>query len=131
MKKSNSSIKFLPFLAAALLAVTMLAACGSQATPQSTPGGPLSFSQDVLPILESRCSACHGESRQSAGLNLTSFSSLMAGGQSGAEIVPGDSASSRLVELISSGRMPKSGLPLSDSQVQTITEWIDAGAQDN
>ena len=46
-------------------------------------------------------------------------------------IIPQDSAQSLLVRVLVSGEMPEDGSPLSAELIQTIREWIDAGALDN
>jgi len=131
MHNPQISGRLMAILAIALLAGTLLSACGTQASSQSGTPGVVSFSQDVLPILQGNCSRCHGDSRQSGGLDLSSYTSMMAGGRTGASILPGDAANSLLVQMIASGKMPKSGLKLSSQQIQTITDWINAGAMDN
>ena len=47
------------------------------------------FREKVLPLLESRCFECHGpDSEKKGDLNLSSRASALAGGESGAAIVP-------------------------------------------
>jgi hypothetical protein len=46
----------------------------------------VSFSNDVLPIIESRCLNCHGGERREEGLNMTSYAGLLAGSVNGATI---------------------------------------------
>lgn len=91
-------------------------------------GRTVSFSNDVWPIFQANCSGCHGAS---GGLNLASYDTLMAGGRRGAVIVPGDAESSRLVQYVESGRMPPSGNRLSNEEIQTIKDWVNAGAPNN
>ena len=119
--------------------ILVLAGCGGQgetptqpeAATEAPPAGEVSFATGVLPVFEESCTRCHGSSRQSGGLRLDSYTALMAGGKDGAVVVPGDAPSSLLVELITSGEMPKNAAPLADEQIQAIIEWIDAGALDN
>lgn len=119
----------------------ILVACGGQsATPaqQETVESNIpstkveaSFASNVLPIFKENCTRCHGSSRQSGGLRLDSYAALMAGGKDGAVIIPGDAPSSLLVELVTSGDMPRNAAPLPDAEIQAIIEWVDAGAKDN
>ena len=95
--------------------------------PAAETGG-VSFAADVLPIFEASCTRCHGESRQSGGLRLDSYASLLAGGNDGAVVVPGSAAESWLVELITSGEMPRNAAPLSAEEIALISAWIEAGA---
>src|SRR5690242_8014815 len=41
----------------------------------------ISFSQQVLPILQSRCIRCHGGEKTEEHLNMTSYDGLMAGSE--------------------------------------------------
>ena len=40
-------------------------------------------------------------------------------------------AGSYLIEMVSSGKMPKKGPDLSKAQIDTIIAWVEAGAPDN
>ena len=93
--------------------------------PEST-----SFTSSVLPIFQQNCVSCHGGTN---GLTLSSWASTMAGGNSGAVVVPGDAVGSLLYQKINGmgGIMPPSGPPLSSSQIATIGQWIDEGAGNN
>jgi mono/diheme cytochrome c family protein len=90
-----------------------------------------SFSSDVLPVFEARCQRCHGTGRAEAGLRLTSHADVMAGSDYGAVVIPGNAATSRLVEVIVSGEMPLGGQRLPETDIQIIRNWVDAGAPDN
>jgi mono/diheme cytochrome c family protein len=99
-----------------------------------TPAGDtteVSFANDVLPILESRCLTCHGGDRIEGGLVVSSYADLMAGGKDGAVVIPGDAAGSLLYDLTASGKMPKRGANLTPVQLAVIEAWINAGALDN
>jgi hypothetical protein len=91
----------------------------------------VSFSADVLPILESRCVNCHGGDRIEGDFLLRSYDELMAGGESGAVVIPGDVDSSYLAELLIEQKMPKRGPKLTPIQTETILNWITQGAQNN
>lgn len=106
--------------------------------PEPTPGqaaasasGEISFSNDILPILESRCINCHGGQRTSEGLDLKTYQSLMAGSQNGSVVTPGDAANSSFVTLAAEGKMPKRGPKLTPAEVQMLTDWVNAGAPNN
>jgi len=94
-------------------------------------GGEVSFENDVLPVFIENCQQCHGASGGQAGLVVTSYQELLAGSNNGIVILPGDADASRLIELIISGSMPKSKTPLTDEQIQIISDWVDQGALDN
>lgn len=91
----------------------------------------ISFASDVLPIIESRCVNCHGGREIEEGLLLRTYDEIMAGSDNGPVIIPGDTEGSLLVELITTKEMPKKGPKLTPPQIQTITDWVAAGAQNN
>jgi len=97
----------------------------------ASPRSQVSYAKDVRPILESRCGNCHMGEFASEGLNMETYESLKAGSQNGAIIIPGKAKESLLVKKILKGEMPKRGPKLTPGQVQIITDWINAGAQNN
>jgi mono/diheme cytochrome c family protein len=97
-------------------------------TPEAETAADVSFAADVLPVFESRCLQCHGPSRVEGGLRLDSYANLMTGGDEGPSVVPGDATASLLVSLVESGEMPRRGPRLTTVEIQTIRDWIDAGA---
>ncbi|MCH2203228.1 MAG: DUF1553 domain-containing protein [Fuerstiella sp.] len=90
---------------------------------------PLTFEQDVLPIFRAKCIRCHAGVEPKAGLNLTSPSSLLTGGMSGAALRIRAAESSLLYEKISSDEMPPIGQKLTPRQKGIIRRWINDGAQ--
>jgi cytochrome c553 len=85
----------------------------------------------VMSLLETRCLRCHEGRRSRGGLDLSSRDRLLAGGDSGAALVPGASARSLLLRLVKHEQepaMPKQGKRLDDAQVALLSAWIDAGA---
>lgn len=95
------------------------------------PATAVSFVNDVLPIIESRCVNCHGGRRIEEGLLMRTYEEIMAGSDNGPVIVPGDVDNSKLVELVASQEMPKRGPKLTPPQVQLIADWVAAGAPNN
>ncbi len=101
------------------------------ATQPAVEGATVSFANDILPIIESRCIGCHGGDRTEEGLDLKAHASIMAGSSNGPVIVPGDAENSLLVEMVATQKMPKRGPKLTPPQVQLITDWVNQGALDN
>ena len=91
----------------------------------------VSFANDVLPIIQSRCVNCHGGNQVEEGLLMRSHAEIMAGSDNGPVVIPGDAGSSLLVELVATQEMPKRGPKLTPPQVQVITDWVNQGALDN
>ncbi|QDU31836.1 Planctomycete cytochrome C [Anatilimnocola aggregata] len=95
---------------------------------------PVDFVDDVLPVLQKHCFSCHGADEQESGLRLDLKKSALAGGDSGAVIVPGKSAESRLIQLVAGldgELMPPAdkGERLTAAQVSLLRGWIDQGAK--
>ena len=91
----------------------------------------VSFSKDILPVMQTSCINCHGGEKISKGLDLKTYDSLMAGSQNGAVLVPGDAAQSKLIQSVQSGKMPKRGDKLTAEQIQLLVDWVNAGATNN
>ena len=95
-------------------------------TPEPLPtGGALTYNDTIGPLFQSRCGSCHGESGLQ-GLNLTTYQTAMAGGQSGPAIIPGDPNGSLLVQK-QSGSEPHFN-QLNSEELKLVTDWIAAGA---
>ena len=107
----------------------------SEEAPPASPASPeateVSFSNQVLPIFEARCQQCHGSGRAEVGLDLATHAGTMAGASYGPVVTPGSAETSILVQVIASGDMPLGGRKLAESEIQTVRDWIDAGAPDN
>ena len=96
-------------------------------------GQTVDFARDVRPILAKHCFECHGSDTQSSGLRLDQRQSAFKGGKSGKPaIVPGNSAQSRMIQVVT-GRdrlqMPPDGSRLAANEIQTLRRWIDDGAK--
>ena len=91
------------------------------------------FEKKIRPILVGKCYQCHATSAASVkgGLLVDTREGLLKGGESGAAIVPGDSASSLLMEALrfEGLEMPPTG-QLSEEQIADFAKWIDMGAPD-
>lgn len=99
------------------------------ATSQSSAA--VSFSQDVLPILNRVCVKCHGGEQTEEGLALSTYADVIKGSFNGPVIAPGNSKASLLIDLITQGKMPKRGPKLLPAEIRLITQWVDAGAPNN
>ncbi len=95
--------KILP--AAALLAAFTLSAAETKKPLELTKlppaaSAPVDFARDIQPLFVRHCQNCHGAEKQKGGLRLDLRQGALEGGDSGAVIVPGKSAESRLVHLV-------------------------------
>ncbi len=89
--------------------------------------GVISFTEDVLPILQSNCAqaGCHDAITNESNLNTSSYTSLMSGSHK-----PTSLTGSFYQTLTGAGGepMPPAG-PLSSAQLQIIQKWIQQGSQ--
>ena len=88
------------------------------------------FEKSVRPMLAARCQECHGPTKQKGGLRLDARAAIVAGGESGPAVVPGDARASLLIDAINYGEdhqmPPKSKLPA--PEIATLTRWVEMGA---
>jgi uncharacterized membrane protein len=92
------------------------------------------YTRNIHPILDAKCVACHGASKEQAGLRLDFYELLMKGGKDGAVITPRDPDRSLLLQRVTlspSDRhfMPAEGrTPLTAEEVAALRAWVLAGA---
>jgi hypothetical protein len=107
-------------LAAAL--VPLVAIAGRAAEPQ--------FNANVRPLFQAYCTECHGEAEKpKGGLDLRLRGLVLKGGKSGPAVVPGKPAESLLIEKVRAGDMPPGKKKLTAAQIDTLKQWIAAGAK--
>jgi len=89
------------------------------------------FERDVAPLIEQRCLECHNATDPSGGLDLTSYETLMRGGESG-PVIDKATPSSLLIQRLINGEMPpeKNGKPqaLPESELSVFRSWNATGA---
>jgi hypothetical protein len=88
------------------------------------------FRQRVAPVLQNRCVACHNSKKTRGGLDLTTRTQFLAGGDNGPVVKPGDAERSSLYRMIHGPepKMPRQADPLTTAEVAAIKQWIDDGA---
>jgi WD40 repeat protein len=98
-------------------------------------GDPITYDDHVAAIFKRHCLACHGETKQKAGLDLSSFASVLKGSTGGPIVVAGRSSASRIISALTAEdpteRMPPENEALPRDQVATIKAWIDSGLRQN
>ncbi len=100
------------------------------------PTGPVSYYQDIRPILQANCQGCHQPAKPKGGYVMTDFQKLVAGGEKdGVAIIPGNGEKGALLEQITphngSAEMPKNRPPLPEHELALIRRWITEGARDD
>lgn len=89
----------------------------------------LTFERHIRPLLKVHCLDCHGATAEvEGGLDLRQRRRMVAGGDSGPAIEPGDSETSLLIERIREGEMPPGDKKMSPQELATLEKWIAAGA---
>ncbi|MEJ5241244.1 MAG: cytochrome b/b6 domain-containing protein [Anaerolineales bacterium] len=98
-------------------------------TPTPTPSGalPLTWNGAIGALLQQKCGQCHG-STTLGGFNLSTYASLLKGGNSGAAIVIGDPSASLLIQKQEAGDHPGK---LSADELELLRQWIANGAPEN
>jgi len=94
----------------------------------------VTFEDHVLPIFRQKCFNCHNTEKKTAGLDLTSYATMIEGGGSGTAIEPGDSSSSYLYMLVSHESepyMPPNSEKLPGEMLAVLEQWINGGALEN
>ena len=130
----------MPSLSVSLRLLALVSVAGLSAAdapePKMDPAGLEFFEKNIRPILTERCYECHSKEKgvSKGGLILDSRQGMLAGGDLGAAVVPGDLKKSLLVVAVHQGdpdiSMPprKAGAKLSTTQIGLIEQWIKMGA---
>ncbi len=94
---------------------------------------PVSFHNDIRPIFNASCNACHKPEKLKGDLDMTTHAALVKGGKHGSAVVAGDPGKSKLVEMVNGPEpeMPPDGDPLPKQQIELIERWIREGAKDD
>src|SRR3954449_2947964 len=119
-------------MALGLLVLLSLLGLAPERAAAQAPGrakGPISFINDVAPILKENCFACHDTKKRKGKLEMTSFETLHKGGSSGEPWVAGKPEESLVIELLTTrgkSRMPpkEAGEALPKEKVEIIRRWI-------
>ena len=86
----------------------------------------VSFSTEILPILDSNCSSCHGESYPESDLNLTDYESVAS------SVLTGETLERIMLQIDDSSVMPPApNSLLSECEINKIVAWTNQGALEN
>lgn len=93
-----------------------------------SPGAGLA--EEAYAILEKNCQVCHGAAMQMSKLDLRTREQVVAGGERGPAVLPGNLERSWLWKLASHQVKPEMppGQKLADEDLETLKQWIMAGA---
>ena len=104
------------------------------AAPDARAAEPLSFINDVAPILKENCFACHDAKKRAGKYDMTTFEKLRAGGAGGEQLAPGKPDDSDFYNLIVTDeqrRMPPrdKGEAVPKAKAEVVARWIREGAK--
>ena len=102
--------------------------------PELVLGERVDFNNDIRPIINNKCIACHGGVKRSGGFSLLFEEEALEANESGKRaIVPGNVNKSELIQRITHNnpeyRMPLESTPLSEEEIDLFSRWINQGAQ--
>lgn len=97
-------------------------------------GTPVSFREEIEPLLKAKCGSCHSSDKHMGGLVVETPEALLKGGaKSGSRIVvPGKPAESALLAYLTGKtrpRMPFNSAPLAGHEIKSLENWINQGAK--
>ena len=119
---------------------TMLTAAADEKPADEKPAAGksagVSYYKQIRPIFQAHCQGCHQPAKASGEYVMTTFASLLKGGESeSAAVVAGKPGESYLLELITpkdgKAEMPKGKKPLSKVEIEIVSAWIKEGAKDD
>jgi len=95
---------------------------------------PVSFTNDIAPILWRKCISCHDEKKAKGGLRLQTYAALMAGGKDKEPVlIAGKPEESTMYKLLTAtdpdDRMPQKDDPLPKDDIELIRRWIAEGGK--
>ena len=116
-------MRFFPFLA-----------CTSFVLLTSVASAQTNFKDHVLPVFKNHCLECHNPEQKKAGLDLSTFPSVLAGSSGGKVVKAGLSDSSPLFMAVDHHKdyvpMPFEKDKLGDKELVVIRNWITEGLVD-
>ncbi len=99
---------------------------------------PVSFSNDVFPIIKKRCMPCHAsDSENPSELFMETLPDIMKGGKHGKPVIPKRGDESILVQKLRPAPPFGEQMPLmtkkklTDEEIEIFKKWIDQGAKKN
>ena len=96
----------------------------------------IQYSEHVQPLLDNRCTSCHGAGLAEAGLRLDSWTNVIAGSRNGEVLIPYESDKSLIVrlhsDLVGGQHLAQiSSDSLTQVEIDFLARWIDEGARNN
>jgi WD40 repeat protein len=135
MIRSRYCLCVLCAILGASLALTALLFFAPAPALAQAPKGPVSFINDVAPILKENCFACHDAKKRKGKFDMTTYENMRKGGEKEEAIIvdgkPDESALYDRLIATTAARMPpkESGDPLPKAKIAIIKRWIEEGGK--
>jgi len=118
---------------ALLIGSTVAFAVQSKPAPTPKPKAPAPTFKDIQPIFQQNCIGCHSGERAKAGIDFSTYASVMEGSDDGPIVNKGAPKHSLLVRALHGDkvrRMPPGPNPLAEQKIALIEKWILTGAKE-
>ena len=95
------------------------------------------FKDIIQPIVQSKCTSCHGETKQKGGLRMDKFDFILRGGKNGAVVIASNADSSTMIKRLLLPREndkhmpPKEKPQLTESEIALLHWWVASGASND
>ena len=89
------------------------------------------FRNEIKTLFDSQCLKCHGGDKTKSSFDLSSREGLIAGGDQGIAVIPGNAKESPLINYLRHSEepfMPPKEDKMQESSIKLIEKWIDLGA---
>ncbi|MFZ9838364.1 MAG: PSD1 and planctomycete cytochrome C domain-containing protein [Opitutaceae bacterium] len=134
--ENRNAFRFIACGAVACAAFAAPSVRAAAASPRPDGEAERAFTLKVLPLLQGKCFACHGEDPKKikGGLNMLTREGLLRGGESLTDVlVPGHAEKSQMFVAITwkdpdLEMPPKENDRLTPAQIELVRAWIEAGA---
>lgn len=112
------------FAVIGIFSVVVFAACAKKVSSSKAPAEKItSYTNDVLPLIQARCSPCHLPTK---GGNKANFENYASASKYAAQMID------RIqIEKGSRGFMPMKGEKLSAEEITVFKKWVDGGMKEN
>jgi WD40 repeat protein len=122
-----------PGCAVVLTRLFLILAMSCAGAPAVAADPPPDYSTQVAPLLTKYCGGCHKTDEPEGKFSVTTWKELQKGGEHGPAFLAGDSASSRMIRLITASddtKMPPEGEKQpTQAEIAILKAWIDGGAK--
>lgn len=121
------------------LVFALMFAAGAWLPQTAAADAHVSFKDDLYPIIQNRCLACHqpgGVGYEKSGLDLRSYEGLMKGTKYGSVVVPRNAFTSNLIAVIDGRTDPELWMPHKKKRMTKCERlifrfWVNQGAMNN